>query len=130
MSTTTKKSGKEEILENLPPPEATAELLVKANKVSSWMSELKQLAVYFAFRSRIWRGSELLECPPAVRSLRGTPLICSRIRSSRCPMSRSRNTTGRAWAIARTRERHSIGVVDTVVPSPITKSLQNAISGI
>ena len=53
MSTTTKKSEKEEILENLPPPEATAELLVKANKVSSWMSELKQLAVYFAFRSRI-----------------------------------------------------------------------------
>lgn len=42
MSTTTKKNEKEEILENLPPPEATAELLAKANKVSSWMSELKQ----------------------------------------------------------------------------------------
>ena len=28
--------------ENLPSPEKTAELLTKANKVSSWMSELKQ----------------------------------------------------------------------------------------
>ena len=39
---TTKRNEKEEILENLPPPEKTAELLAKANKVSSWMSELKQ----------------------------------------------------------------------------------------
>ncbi len=42
MNTTTKRNEKEEILENLPPPEKTAELLAKANKVSSWMSELKQ----------------------------------------------------------------------------------------
>lgn len=42
MNTTTKRNENEEILENLPPPEKTAELLAKANKVSSWMSELKQ----------------------------------------------------------------------------------------
>ena len=42
MNTTTKRNEKEEILENLPPPEKTAELLAKAMKVSSWMSELKQ----------------------------------------------------------------------------------------
>ena len=42
MNTSTKRNEKEEILENLPPPEKTAELLAKANKVSSWMSELKQ----------------------------------------------------------------------------------------
>jgi DNA-binding protein YbaB len=42
MNTTTKRNEKEEILENLPPPEKTVELLAKANKVSSWMSELKQ----------------------------------------------------------------------------------------
>ena len=42
MNTSTQKNDKEEILENLPPPEKTAELLAKANKVSSWMSELKQ----------------------------------------------------------------------------------------
>ena len=42
MNTATKRNEKEEILENLPTPEKTAELLAKANKVSSWMSELKQ----------------------------------------------------------------------------------------
>ena len=42
MNTTTKKNEKGEILKTLPPPEVTANLLAKANKVSSWMSELKQ----------------------------------------------------------------------------------------
>ena len=42
MNTAQKATNKEYIPETLPPPEKTAELLAKATKVSSWMSELKQ----------------------------------------------------------------------------------------
>jgi DNA-binding protein YbaB len=42
MNTMTEPEESEVRPENLPSPEKTAELLAKANKVSSWMSELKQ----------------------------------------------------------------------------------------
>lgn len=46
MNTAQKATNKEYIPETLPPPEKTAELLAKATKVSSWMSELKQRSRY------------------------------------------------------------------------------------
>lgn len=42
MNTMTEPDESEILPENLPSPEKTAELLTKATKVSSWMSELKQ----------------------------------------------------------------------------------------